>query len=58
MMKLIPHAQNAVGRWLTVKANAVAKRKAANAKNMVLRFVVPFANASQSAHTLPLSRQW
>lgn len=50
-MKLIPHAQNAVDPSATAKANAVANRKDANAKNMALRFVVPFAQANLSAHT-------
>lgn len=58
MMKLIPHAQNAVGRWLTARVNAAASQKDANAENMAHPFVAPFANASQSAHLLPPFRQW
>lgn len=50
-MKLIPHAQSAVDPSATAKANVAARPKGANAKNMALRFVAPFAQANLSAHT-------
>lgn len=49
-MKLIPHVRNAVGRWLTVKDNAAARLEGANAKNMALKYVAPFAQANLNAH--------
>lgn len=54
-MKLIPHVQNVVARWLTARANAVAKRKGANAKNIVAKFVAPFAQANLNARHRQLS---
>lgn len=50
-MKLIPHAHPVAAQWPTAKANAAARPKGANVKNIVAKFVALFAQANLSVHT-------
>lgn len=56
MMKLIPHVRSVADQCPTAKDNAVVRLKAANARNMVLKYVAPFVQANLSAHTKRLYR--